>query len=252
MKHDLTEIFAQMHNDRRAAHYCAGFNMSLQDIRNLQDKNILVIGGGASKLVRDFADFGIRFSITNIDPYVTGHDPENETILLKRNFLGTKFKNKFDEVWSFYALPEYAKFEFEVILTFACALRAAKPSGVVRISRKNAQTPNLFPYKIDWNKVQCSFINTFNHVFIDSKIEDHTFPLIVPTGNGRADPNLSIQEYLDKRNLILSRPELSMGFMDSNIYFKVPENKRFLNIWLKAIKLSTKLKNWQNYYKFSR
>ncbi|MDR1361311.1 MAG: hypothetical protein LBJ18_03325 [Rickettsiales bacterium] len=241
-----------MYNDRRAAHYCAGFNLSLQDIHNLQGKNILVIGGGASKLVRDFTDFGIQLSITNIDPYVIGHDPENETTLLKQNFLGTDFKNKFDQIWSFYALPEYAKFEYEVILTFVCALRAVKPSGIVRISRENAKKSELFPYKTDWHKMQCFFIDKFNQVFEDSKIEKRIFPLICPTGRGQADPDLTIQEYLDKRNLILSRPELSMGFTDKNIYFQAPENKKILNLWLKALSASTKLKNLQNYYKFSK
>lgn len=255
MGHDLVKIFAKMHNDRRAAHYCAGFNLSPQDIHNLQDKNILVIGGGESRLIRDFADFGIQLFIVNVDPYVIGHNPENETMLLKRNFLGTDFKNEFDEVWSFHALPEFAKFEFEVILTFVCALRAIKPSGIVRIARENATINRFFPYKIDWHKIQCSFIDKFNQLFPDSKIEKRIFPRICPTMddlNNQIDPDLTIPEYLKQRDLILSRPELSMGFADSDLYFKAPENKRFLNVWLKAVSASVKLTNLKNYCKFSR
>lgn len=112
--------------------YMKIFQISHRDIKKLlNNKKLLLVGGGHSQIQRalDFAK--INCNVTNVDPFI--NDPRSAHTVINNDFNNTNFENEFDEIWALYSLPLYSPDVKHAINFYRRAAIALKAGGTLRI-----------------------------------------------------------------------------------------------------------------------
>jgi hypothetical protein len=104
----------------------------------LNDKNILLIGGGVSPVLRELEQKGMHpKSVTNIDPYCA-ESPDPRQNHIKEDFMTHDIgRDKYDEIWALYSLPYYVDNVNQVEPFYAKSLLALTPNGKLRVYPTN-------------------------------------------------------------------------------------------------------------------
>lgn len=129
----LTEFFNSdiVMTRRRLSTYLKTYKIPRQSLRQLNNKKLLLIGGGNSRIQHAFNMLKINCHVTNIDPYII--NPQTAKTNIKCDFNETNFVNEFDEIWAMYSLPLYSPTVSHAAEFYRRATIALKPGGTLRI-----------------------------------------------------------------------------------------------------------------------
>ena len=234
--------------DRPLSLYAAGFSLTMDDIKGLSGKTLLLVGGGKSPIKHELKKLGIDCKVVNIDPYTEGHDKKNADVLIENNFFNTEFKDKFDEVWALYSLPAYAESNEQELLFYTKAVAALAPNGVLRVAGFGHKRDEV---GIDYKTIPGvppleKFNDEFNAKFPDNKIETRkdVYVLNIDSSNVKRNPP-SLSEYfaMEKEAKIKSEQKAKektaetgtarlLEKHNTHIIFRAPEDKKEMNSWL--------------------
>lgn len=130
----VTADFGEALTDRFLHSYQTLFRISNKQLmQNLDDKKLLLVGGGTSTIRKELCSRGIFTEVTNLDFFFDFH-PFVSHIHIKKDFYKYDLRaNYYDEVWCLFSLPLYSFSEKEVGLFFAKSSLALKPNGNLRI-----------------------------------------------------------------------------------------------------------------------
>jgi len=105
---------------------------------SMQGKDICLVGGGESQLLRDMHANGIRpNSLTNIDPYA--REVDDGTIHVKQDYLDTKDKDKYDKILAVFSLPGYCQTVEQLKTFYKTSILALKPGGSLHVAPINSR-----------------------------------------------------------------------------------------------------------------
>ena len=119
-------------DDRPLSSYMAALGVSKEDLRSLNGKELLLVGGGCSPIQKTFDRLRINCHVTNVDLYAK--NPDMRATNIKQDFVFTDFENKFDEIWALWSLPVYSLDPWHAGVFSARAAIGLKPGGVLRVS----------------------------------------------------------------------------------------------------------------------
>ncbi len=119
-------------NSRPLSTYMRIFQISHRDIKKLlNNKKLLLVGGGHSQIQRAFDFANIKCDVTNADPYI--NDARSARTVINCDFNDTTFENEFDEIWALYSLPLYSPDVKHAAQFYRRAVVALKPGGTLRV-----------------------------------------------------------------------------------------------------------------------
>lgn len=172
--------------ERPLSVYMRIFQISHRDIKRLlNNKKLLLIGGGHSQIQRalDFAK--INCDVTNVDPYI--NDSRSARTVINCDFNDTSFENEFDEVWALYSLPLYSPDLKHAAKFYRRAVVSLKPGGTLRIGGHPRWVPGILmaPIHFPRDKVNFEILDVFFNA--DTFSEQYT---ILPTHMYTKHPKL--------------------------------------------------------------
>jgi len=116
-------------NARLFQYYQKALNINPLDLKN---KNILLVGGGASPIQEHLPNS----NITNYDIRKIDDNPAIANKIIKGNFchkLNKAVNHNQDEVWALYSMPMYSNSMHDTISFFENAFLSLKKNGVLRV-----------------------------------------------------------------------------------------------------------------------
>lgn len=117
---------------RPLSEYMAAFKLTIDNIRRLKNKKLLLVGGGNSPIQKTLNRLHINCDVTNVDPYVSSSSDTARSVLVQ-DFVTTDFVNEFDECWALFSLPLYSPNTFHGACFYARAAISLKPGGILRV-----------------------------------------------------------------------------------------------------------------------
>lgn len=112
---------------------CDDTNRTKRQLKKIfKDKNILLIGGGASQIGFTLSCYNANPKrIVNVDPYTRAKELRN-TEIVRQDFLQTDYINEFDESLALWSLPMYLKLR-QIPKFWKKSIVATAPKGNLRV-----------------------------------------------------------------------------------------------------------------------
>ena len=202
--------------------YAAETNMSPEDIKNLNGKKILLVGGGASPIKKNLSDIGLNCFVTNIDLFYSEKDPDNADVLITDDFLNRHIVDEFDEIWVVYSLPMHSKTEYEWEMFWTRAILALKPGGHLRV------TGRLEPK-------HAKFFQKFNEKFPNTILRLDQIPFVWKLEDAKITNKINTDEFIKNLQDAKAAEALSHTKYTKKInylHFAAPADKSEMDNWL--------------------
>ena len=106
--------------------------LCIQNLEIVENRKVLLIGGGISTVRADLEDMGINTTITNLDFYFDFHKWTSHNHINEDFFEWDIPRNHFNEIWALYSLPYYSMNTADTKLFFAKVLLGLAPGGCFR------------------------------------------------------------------------------------------------------------------------
>lgn len=135
-REDLAKFFTEtVNHGRELWRYHGSFDMSGEEIDDLDGKDILLVGGGASRVLTELEHALIKpATVTNLDPFAVPQPDNPRQKLISEKFCDHKIeKDSYDEIWSLFALPLYAENPQEYMNFWGKSVTALRPNGKLRV-----------------------------------------------------------------------------------------------------------------------
>lgn len=121
--------------DRSLPDYMALLGITPSHLMNLEERSLLLIGGGRSSIKTELADERIRCDVTNIDALDYGPNEASADTVITADFFAHDFQgSKFNEIWANHSLPMYAMHPRQVAQFYERAIGLLHQGGTLRVS----------------------------------------------------------------------------------------------------------------------
>ncbi|MBO5834171.1 MAG: hypothetical protein J6R22_04435 [Alphaproteobacteria bacterium] len=171
---ELKRVFnsSWVNTSRPLSVYMEIFEIPHRDIKKLlQNKKLLLVGGGNSKIQRALNFARISCDVTNVDPYI--NDKKSANTVINCDFNETRFENEFDEIWALYSLPLYSPDVAHAIEFYGRAAIALKPGGTLRIGGHPKHVNGILAAPVHFPRNNLMF--ELLDIFLETKIFDQEY-----------------------------------------------------------------------------
>jgi hypothetical protein len=124
----------EKHTTRPLEEYKKNLRISQQSLEQLNNEQLLLIGGGFSPIKKALSEKEIECTVTNIDPIAKG-DSSGADITIAKDFFETSVEEgKYKEIWALHSLPTYAFNPEQVRDFYSKSLLTLRENGILRVT----------------------------------------------------------------------------------------------------------------------
>jgi hypothetical protein len=124
----------EKHTARPLEEYEKALQIDQQSLEQLNNEQLLIVGGGFSPVKKALKEKGIECTVTNIDPIAKEDTNIADTIISKDFFEIPVEEGKYKEVWALHSLPTYAFNPEQVKDFYSRSVLALKENGILRVA----------------------------------------------------------------------------------------------------------------------